>query len=341
MAKPELERDILTQVQTWQASLGQIEAGVERFRAVVRPEQLDTVLVTGCGSSYYLAQAVAGAAWAAGIRAVAVPSSDVLLGRVDPGRISLAVGLSRSGETTEVVQAIRKMRAKGVPTVGLSTRGGSELLDAATVAVALPEGKEQTIVMTKSFSTLLLGAVALLEGVQGGSTVVNAIRGMGSLPSTAFAAITATVGDAYPHYVFLGSGPFYGTAGEAMLKMKEMAYVWSEAYHPLELRHGFESTVDANTLVVLLASSDQAILAMERPIVSEMEQLGAKTLILEAPPDADLVAPGFRDAIAAIATVPYLQYLAWAQCLASGVDPNTPRHQTPVVKLGPGNIGAV
>jgi len=56
------------------------------------------------------------------------------------------------------------------------------------------------------------------------------------------------------HFVFLGSGPQYGLAAEAMLKMKEMSLSVSEAFHFLEFRHGPKSVVDCSTLVVGLLS---------------------------------------------------------------------------------------
>ena len=55
-------------------------------------------------------------------------------------------------------------------------------------------------------------------------------------------------------FFFLGSGPFYGLACEAMLKLKEMSLSYAEPYHFLEFRHGPMSMVDARTLVVGLLS---------------------------------------------------------------------------------------
>lgn len=335
MTETDLERDMRTQMETWQASLRDVGQGMERLRAAARPGQLDTLLLTGCGSSYYLAQAVAGVAWAAGIRALAVPASDVLLKRVDSERFSSAAGFSRSGDTTEVVEAMRTLRGAGVFTVGISTSAQADLSKVTDLSVLLPSGKENTVVMTKSFSTMLLAAAVLLEDAKTGrQSIADFILAQPPLSDASFDSIRKAVGTGFDHFIFLGSGPFYGVAAEAMLKVKEMAYVWSEVYHPLELRHGFESTVSEGTLVVLLASTDPARAAMERPVVAEMERLGARSLVIEAPIGAiEAVAQPFRDAAAALLAVPYMQYLALSQCVATGVNPAVPRHSSPVVKI--------
>ena len=112
------ESVIRAQFPYWQAALCQ---PVPRLRA-------GTIVLTGCGTSYYLAQSLACAYNGAGQRAIAVPGAewarrpgDYLADRSD----CLVVGLSRSGTTTETVQAIRQSCAQGLPTFALSCAPGS------------------------------------------------------------------------------------------------------------------------------------------------------------------------------------------------------------------------
>jgi glucosamine--fructose-6-phosphate aminotransferase (isomerizing) len=61
-----------------------------------------------------------------------------------------------------------------------------------------------------------------------------------------------------------------------MLKMKEMSLSYSEAYHPLEFRHGPKSVVNTESLVVGLLTDEAR--AQETAVLSDMKELGARTL---------------------------------------------------------------
>jgi glucosamine--fructose-6-phosphate aminotransferase (isomerizing) len=75
---------------------------------------------------------------------------------------------------------------------------------------------------------------------------------------------------------FLGSGPRYGLACEASLKLKEMSQTVSEPFHFFEFRHGPISMVDRNTLVVGLVS--EAAHDYETAVLDEVRAVGGRTL---------------------------------------------------------------
>jgi glucosamine--fructose-6-phosphate aminotransferase (isomerizing) len=79
-------------------------------------------------------------------------------------------------------------------------------------------------------------------------------------------------------YVFLGHGPYYGLACEAMLKTKEMARTPAEAYHTLELMHGPRYALDEGTLVTLLLS--EGAKDTELALLPKIKALGARLLVL-------------------------------------------------------------
>jgi glucosamine--fructose-6-phosphate aminotransferase (isomerizing) len=137
---------------------------------------------------------------------------------------------------------------------------------------------------------------------------------------------------------FLGSGPRYGLACEAMLKLKEMSLTTSEAYHSLEFRHGPKSMVDEGTLVVGLLS-DEAREA-ETAVLNEMKELGATILILAESGEglswADYVV-SFESDLPELARLPLflpvLQLFAFYRSVRKGLDPDAPRHLDAVVEL--------
>jgi glucosamine--fructose-6-phosphate aminotransferase (isomerizing) len=141
-------------------------------------------------------------------------------------------------------------------------------------------------------------------------------------------------------FFFLGGGPLYGLAGEAMLKTKEMSLSYAEAYYPLEFRHGPMSMVDGRTLVVGLISDTG--LAEEMRVLEEMQGLGARTLALVE--DGPASTGGQADDVVELHSgvdewergplyLPLLQRLAYHRSMAKGLDPDRPNNLEAVVRL--------
>jgi len=94
------------------------------------------IVVTGAGSSYYLAQAVAAVARAELRRPVlAAPLSELIL-RPDGVLVGgePVVIISRSGSTSEAVTVAERMRAAGHPTLAVTCRGESTSHSSVPVA---------------------------------------------------------------------------------------------------------------------------------------------------------------------------------------------------------------
>ena len=119
------------------------------------------IVVTGAGSSYYVAQVAASTMRQVGhLPAVAVPLSDVLLRPGDvfaPGSAhdQPVIVVSRSGSTTEAVDAARVVREQHGYTLAVTCRPGSPVTAIASDALAIPEADEESIVMTRSFAAMV------------------------------------------------------------------------------------------------------------------------------------------------------------------------------------------
>jgi glucosamine--fructose-6-phosphate aminotransferase (isomerizing) len=141
-------------------------------------------------------------------------------------------------------------------------------------------------------------------------------------------------------FFFLGSGPLYGIACEAMLKMKEMSLSYSEAYHVLEFRHGPMSMVNDRALVVGLLS-DEAY-AQEAAVLREMRGRGAQILAMgvhdnRAEWDSDVHVVNLDSVLPRwarpVTYLPVLQLMAYYRALANGQDPDRPANLTFVISL--------
>ena len=131
------------------------------------------------------------------------------------------------------------------------------------------------------------------------------------------------------HFVFLGGGPLYGIALEGALKLMEMSQTVTQAFHPLEYRHGPISLVSEETAVVMLYSDQKA---EEAKVVKELQDKGAVVIGLGGPGDLALdLDTGLS--LSGLAMLPALQILGERVAQMKGLDTVTPRHLTKVVKL--------
>jgi glucosamine--fructose-6-phosphate aminotransferase (isomerizing) len=328
-------------------------------QAILGPAE--RIVVTGAGSSYYLAQAVAAVARAALGRAViAVPLSELILrpegvlaataGRSTPVGGSVPVGgsapvviISRSGSTSEAVSVAERMRAAGHPTVAVTCRGDSPLAHLADVTLVSPAGDEAAIVMTRSFASML---AILLQVVAGAAGDRELAADLGRLAgrwdeSTAAATLGRRLGMSdWSRIVVLGGGPSMGIALEWALKLTETSQVATNAFEPLEFRHGPISVCEPGVLVVGLVGGPGA--AEEVSVVAEAGRLGAATWLIARDEDeargtagdVTLIGGGLHPA----ARLPLLLHpghaLALSLALTRQRDPDAPRHLGQVVILG-------
>ena len=281
-----------------------------------------TIVITGCGTSYYLAQSLACAYNAHGQRAIAVPGAEwarrpdsYLADATD----LLVLGLSRSGTTTETVQAMQTARARGWPTFALSCVEGSEILRAADRGLYVPTDPREGIVMSVSASLMLLAGLRLVGIPLAADLIATARSAMAAMAMGAAAVITGR-----NHFVYLGAGANYGLATEGSLKLQEMSITYSQAFHPMEYRHGPIALIDSASVVVILYTADTA--EEEAKLAAELQSKGARVIGFGGPGDLTIPATG-------PATLPALQMLGELVALQKGIDTETPRHLTKVVVL--------
>jgi len=320
-------------------------------------ETADRIVVTGAGSSYYLAQSVAAAARSSLRRSViAAPLSELILrpsGVLAGSRRASSTGeaerepviiISRSGSTTEAVSVAERMRAAGHPTIAVTCRAGSPLAGLADVTIVSPAGDEEAIVMTRSFASMLALLLRLVALVGPDQRLAEDLDRLSDRWPEAVAA--AGVGrrlgaTSWSRIVVLGGGPAFGIAAEWGLKLTETSQVPTNAYEPLEFRHGPISVCEPGMLVVGLVGGPGA--GDEVAVLQESARFGAATWTIArdeaesggASGDVSLIGRGLHPS----ARLPLLLHpghaLALSLALTRGSDPDTPRHLGHVVILNP------
>lgn len=263
------------------------------------PASGERVAIVGCGTSYFIAQAVAVARESAGHGETdAFVASEMPAGRP----YDLVLAISRSGTTTEVVRCLESLPA-GVRSLAISAVPGTPVVDAADDAIVLAFADEASIVQTR-FATTALALLRAHVGHDLSGAVADAQEVLDQpLPAQP---------SEFEHFVFLGHGWTVGLASEAALKFREAGQAWAESYPAMEYRHGPISVAGPGTLVWFLGDADP-------DLVRDVRATGATVVSQRHDPMAELVA---------------LQQGAVALAEAKGLDPDNPQHLTRSVVLG-------
>ncbi|WP_182086146.1 SIS domain-containing protein [Aureimonas sp. ME7] len=312
------EKVIVEQFPYWEAALGSNTAD----------QRADLLVFVGCGTSYNLALSLAAYANLAGRKAIAAPGSD-WTNRPEAlwadWKNTHVVALSRSGESTETVAAAKASRAAGAFVTAITMEPDSALAKTCDQLVATPTHPEEGIVMSVSASLMVLLGLQMI----GQDVPPSAIAGARALMEALDTGVSRDVLDR-SHFVFLGGGPLFGTALEGALKLMEMSQVTTQAFHPLEYRHGPISLVDDGMGVVVLYSSDQR--EAEARLVGELRDKGAFVVGIGGPGDLELRID-VDLSLAGLVALPALQILGERVAQARGIDTVSPRHLTKVVSL--------
>jgi glutamine---fructose-6-phosphate transaminase (isomerizing) len=345
--------EILSEPRTWTQCLGGLEASGQLHALSEKlPKNSDWVFV-GCGSSFYLAQ-IAAATWSVltGGSSRAIPASDILLfPKLLPGSCQ-PVLISRSGQTSEVVDVARYFeRELEVHTLAVTCGTGTPLGASSSEVIQLSQADEKSTVMTRSFTSMLLALQSLAAERARRRDLLAALRLLPGQMESRLADVGSAIRSLvnareYADYVFLGQGPFFGVAQESMLKVKEMSCSYAQAFHTLEFRHGPKAIVSGDTLVTFFLS--ESGFEAETAVLEEVKGLGGATLVVTNAANGivrrsadylielSLEAP---EAAWPAAAVIAGQLLGFHTGIRKGFDPDTPRHLTRVVMLDGGNDG--
>jgi glucosamine--fructose-6-phosphate aminotransferase (isomerizing) len=329
------EREIESQPEVWAATIDRFDpTGLMKEWSAMAPRR---VLVTGCGSTFYLSLTAAALLRdVVGIPSRATPASEIVLGTntiPDVGGTVL-LAISRSGTTSETLAAVQRFRMMGGAGVVAVTNYPERTLGAeADIVLAAPDGQEESVAQTRSFSSMLLvveAAVVSLAGID--RAPLDALPGiLPGIMDQAREPMTRFGSDAgLRRFHFLGSDPLYGIASEGMLKLKEMSLTDSEAYHTLEYRHGPMSMADSEALVIGLISPDRS--RAERAVVSDVSAFGANTIEIGVDMDISISAeiPGWARPVLYL---PPLQILALERARSKSLNPDHPRNLAAVIEL--------
>ncbi len=333
--------EILSQPKAWEQALELTHSKREAVQRFFPPQPHSRLIFCGCGSSYYLSLALAALFQKLTAQSArAVPAGELFLypaSAYEAKTVHILVAISRSGTTSETIAAVKRFREAGRGSVIVITNDlEAPLAKMGDLVIAIPAGQEESVAQTRSFASMYVAGVAMAALAARREDLIGPMRslpGLGTRLLDKSHTLARRMGENLDldRFYFLGSGPRYGLACEANLKMKEMTLTHSEPFHFLEFRHGPMSMVTPSAVVIGMRSETQR--GYEQAVLEDMRSLGGQVVSL-GESDADLVFhSGLPEPVRNVLYLPPLQLMAFYRSIAKGLDPDRPHNLSAVVEL--------
>ncbi len=249
------------------------------------------------------------------------------------GKGSVVVAFSQSGETADVLEAIKGAKKRGARVYSVVNAAGSTLARESDGVLLLNCGPEVGVAATKSFTAQVVVA----------NLVVDAV--LGKKRSNGFKELSAAVAEALKCdeqirdlvYEYMDRSDFYFVARgyespvamEGALKLKELSYVHAEGMPASELKHGTLALIEKGTPVVVLNPTGD----VHTDSLSNAEELRARGAdVIGISDQKDEVyrhyihVPKVQTKFAPVVEAIPLQLLAYHFAVAKKNDPDYPRN---------------
>jgi len=326
-------KEIHEQPTTVQSALAQ---DPEKVSAVAdRLKSARSVVLTASGSSYHAALLMRiRLAAEAKMRCEVVLSGDFERELPFIDEKTVVVALSQSGETADLLEAVKKARSRKVGgVVSLVNAAGSSLARESDQTLLLNCGPEVGVAATKSFTAQVMVANLIVDKMTGRDTMGTPYR-IGTLVEKALETEQVMRGLAHeyrdrPDFYFIARGGHYPIAQEGALKLKELSYIHAEGMSAGELKHGTLALIEKGTPVVVIAPSGHGY----DDTISNAQELaarGAEIIGVAQKPHPVFThtvrIPASNGSIAPVLEVAPLQLLAYYMATEKNNDPDHPRN---------------
>ena len=312
-------------------------------------DQIDSVLILACGTSYY--SGCVAKYWLENIARIPCQvevASEYRYRTSVPNPRSLVVTITQSGETADTLAALRHAQSLGMQhTLTVCNVATSAMVRECALAYITRAGVEIGVASTKAFTTQLAGlflltlSLAKAKGRLSAADEALHLKAMRHLPVALQSVLAlepqliAWAQDfaSKENALFLGRGLHYPIALEGALKLKEISYIHAEAYPAGELKHGPLALVTSAMPVVTVAPND----ALLEKLKSNLQEVRARGGVLYVLADADtriesgeglhvIRMPEHYGALSPLLHVVPLQLLAYHTACARGTDVDKPRN---------------
>ncbi|TAL80377.1 MAG: SIS domain-containing protein [Bacteroidetes bacterium] len=288
-------REIIGQPELWLKVYQQIFEDKERISSYLDESlpEVCKIILTGAGTSAFIGLSLHGTFnRSLKIHTDAVATTDLVSHPNNyffNSETILLVSFSRSGNSPEsvaVVDLADKLCKKCfhiIITCDATGQLARWKSDSTKLIVLLPpEANDKGLAMTGSYSGMLLCGflLARLKEIDSLAPQIDILNQYGTKILNHYALRLKGIASLdFDRVVFLGSGPFRGTATESQLKLQELTdgtiICKNDSY--LGFRHGPKAVTNENTLMVFIFSNDPYVQQYEKDLVLSMKK-GKKAL---------------------------------------------------------------
>lgn len=260
---------------------------------------------------------------------------------------TIAIVISQSGETIDTLFALREAKSRGAHVLSIVNVVGSTIANESEDVIYTWAGPEIAVATTKAYSAQLSVCylLALYMGhcrhmVSDGELkdCLNAIEELpglmrGLLEKSDHIKYLASLHFSCRNIYFIGRNIDHALALEGSLKLKEISYIFSEAYPAGELKHGTISLIEPGSLVVALCTYSP----LTEKMISNMREVKARGAVVLAL--ATEGTPGVEETADQVMWIPKtdpfvlpslailpLQLFAYYVALLKGCDIDKPRN---------------
>ena len=344
--QPKALRDTISpRLRNGKVVLDGIDLDAEYLRSVRK------IYLVACGSAYY----VSVLAKYTIEKACRIPTEAMMASEFrysDPviDESNLVIIISQSGETADTLAALREAKRLGAKTLAIVNVVGSAIAKAADHTIYTWAGPEIAVATTKAFSTQL-AVVYLLAlhmakelGTVSEKDYSQIVSGLERLPGDVERALSKENLENCQYYAsryyghhdafYIGRNLDSAVCLEGSLKLKEIAYLHSEAYPAGELKHGPFSLIEEGTLVVALATIDP-LFDKTMANVKEVKARGADVLCITLEEraaaaakisDSVITVPAVHPVLQPSLSLIPLQLFSYYMALNRGCDVDKPRN---------------
>ncbi|KFJ04137.1 glutamine--fructose-6-phosphate transaminase (isomerizing) [Bifidobacterium subtile] len=265
---------------------------------------------------------------------------------------TLVVAISQSGETMDTLMALRHAREQGSRVLAICNTQGSTIPRESDAVLYTHAGPEIAVASTKAFVAQVVAAymlglyLAQIKGTMFPDEIRGIVAQLKAMPAKIQWVLDTqceTVDKAAKRmlnahsFLFLGRHVGYPVAMEGALKLKEIAYTFTEGFAAGELKHGPIALVDEGEPVVVIVPSARGRNTLHNKVISGIEEVkarGAFTIVVaeEGDPDAERYAdvvfwrPICPTLLSPLVDVVPLQLFAMDMANLKGYDVDKPRN---------------
>lgn len=252
-------REIAQQPEVLERTIKAEESKLDTIGKLIRNRDIDLIIMVARGSSdnaalfgRYLLETRTGIPVS-----LAAPSVYTLYGAKMRLDRALVVGVSQSGEGSDINEVLEQSKKFGAFTLGITNNRASSITKIADETLLIHAGKERSVAATKTYTGQMLHFYLLANALLPESKRID-LHGIPEYSNNVL-ALDSEIKSLAERYIFMencvvvGRGLNYGNSFELALKLMETCYVVAERFSSADFFHGPLAIVERRFPVIMFS----------------------------------------------------------------------------------------